>query len=294
MNQPRTTIDIAEPLAEFEQSKLNVPFVYNWELAYEGEPEEVVVTPKASLSQISMASAFRLGDSLPARNGVSILSLSFTVIESSIMLADRYIEEVLHLGGKNDPRLVGLDETEVLVHTLYNHLNFGFSHKGLADLKREISTVRLIVDPWVESLSIDNSGFTSGQALQESLVRIESALAYTSNIISAQVLLSTLSQSSKDASCEVVGELCDLIDGMIGSVEEICFMYNEILTELIDVMTMMIEEDPENNLHSQETKVRMHVDPIGEIRPLLSKTVAYIGDKLSRLKGQLEVKIFEE
>ena len=88
--------------------------------------------------------------------------------------------------------------------------------------------------------------------------------------------------------------MCDLIDGMIGSVEEICFMYNEILTELIDVMTMMIEEDPENNLHSQETKVRMHVDPIGEIRPLLSKTVAYIGDKLSRLKGQLEVKIFEE
>ena len=48
MNQPRTTIDIAEPLAEFEQSKLNVPFVYNWELAYEDEPEEVIVTPKAS------------------------------------------------------------------------------------------------------------------------------------------------------------------------------------------------------------------------------------------------------
>lgn len=290
MKQPSTTIDLSQQLDEFKNFQVAIPRLHHWELI-EGDTATAYQMPCTDVSEVSLGSAFRIGDRLPAIHGASLFSLSTTMIEFLALKADGQLDNALRKIGDWNPSLQGLERTPDLSQVISNVLIFGFSTEGLLNIRKEVTDARRIIEPWLDGHSDADGLFPEGEELRGALTGLERALEQTSKMIAVQALLSSVYDSKASIQYSTAQELCHALEQIESPIDGVCRSYGDIMGKIVQLLCNSIEEDSDLSMREQERMVREFVDPIDEARPLLSNLRETVNQQLFKLRAEINDQI---
>jgi hypothetical protein len=298
INQPHATIDLTESVADLARQQITIPILYDWQFIHEASGAHLAM-PCVNVNTVSIEAALQCNNRVRTKYEASLISLSFSVLESSAMRVDQGIEQVTRADGQEDFSLIDLHEphlerlvcSEEITGSLFRHLNNSFSSRGLSLLQEDLAHIREDVDLLIPVFRNHGLESVHVEKLSDSINELDAAIQDTSKIVAAQALLATVIYSSKHVRPEIAADLCDVLQAADRPFERLCARYTELMAQVVDSLTEAIEKNPEHDMCAEESMVRTYVDPIDDARSLVIDAGHQLRSRVSQFSSAILAKL---